>query len=149
MFIKELTIEQFERFLNEHNYNSIYQTVEYTLAMKNQGYMPMFIGLFEDGKVIAGCALLIESKGNFKYAYASRGFLIDYNNLELVKTFTDLIKRYLARKDVVAVKLSPMIIKNIYSSKKELIYHNENFNSIYKALKELGYYHYGYNNYFE
>ena len=45
MFIKELTIEQFERFLNEHNYNSIYQTVEYTLAMKNQGYMPMFIGL--------------------------------------------------------------------------------------------------------
>lgn len=149
MFIKELTIEQFERFLNEHNYNSIYQTVEYTLAMKNQGYMPMFIGLFEDGKVIAGCALLIESKGNFKYAYASRGFLIDYNNLELVKTFTDLIKRYLAKKDVVAVKLSPMIIKNIYSSKKELIYHNENFNSIYKALKELGYYHYGYNNYFE
>ena len=52
MFIKELTIEQFERFLNEHNYNSIYQTVEYTLAMKNQGYMPMFIGLLKMAKLL-------------------------------------------------------------------------------------------------
>lgn len=149
MFIKELTIEQFEHFLEKHNYNSIYQTVEYTLAMKNQGYMPMFLGLFDDGEIIAATSILIQNKNNFKYAYAPRGFLIDYNDYNLVKIFTDLIKRYLGKKDIVAIKLSPAIIKNIYSSKKELIYHNEDFNSIYKNLKNLGYYHYGYNNYFE
>lgn len=149
MFIKELTIEQFNNFLNNHNYNSIYQTVEYTYTMKNQGYIPMFLGLFENGEVIGATAILIQNKNGFKYAYSSRGFLIDYNDFNLVKVFTDLIKRYLAKKDVVAIKLSPMIVKNIYSSKKELIYHNEDFNSIYKNLKNQGYYHYGYNNYFE
>lgn len=149
MFIKELTIEQFNIFLDDHNYNSIYQTVEYTYAMKNQGYMPIFLGLFDAGQIVAATSILIQQKNNFKYAYASRGFLIDYSDYNLVKIFTDLIKRYLAKKDVVAIKLSPMIIKNSYNSKKELIYHNENFNSIYTNLKKLGYYHYGYNNYFE
>lgn len=149
MFLKEITIEQFEYFLNENNYNSIYQTSEYTLAMKNQGYMPMFLGLFNDGKVVAATSILIQNRNNFKYAYAPRGFLIDYENDELVKVFTDLIKRYLGKKDIVAIKISPMIIKNVYNSKKELLYHNEKFNSVYINLKQLGYYHYGYNNYFE
>ncbi len=149
MFLKEITIEQFDIFLKKHNYNSIYQTSEYTLAMKNQGYIPMFLGLFDNNEIVAATSLLIENKKNFKYAYASRGFLIDYENTELIKMFTDLIKRYLSKQEVVAVKISPMIIKNMYNSKKELIYHNEKFNSIYTNLQQLGYYHYGYNNYFE
>lgn len=149
MFLKEITIEQFEYFLSTHDYNSIYQTSEYTLAMKNQGYMPMLLGLFNNGEIIAATAILIQNKNGFKYAYASRGFLINYEDIELVKVFTDLIKKYLGKKDIVAIKISPMIIKNIYSSKKELVYHNEQFNSIYTNLKKLGYYHYGYNNYFE
>lgn len=149
MFLKEITIEQFEHFLNTHDYNSIYQTPEYTLAMKNQGYTPMLLGLFDNGEIVAATAILIQNKNGFKYAYASRGFLINYEDFELVKIFTDLIKKYLSKKDIVAIKISPMIIKNIYDSKKELVYHNEQFNSIYTNLKKLGYYHYGYNNYFE
>ncbi len=149
MFLKEITIEQFEYFLSTHNYNSIYQTSEYTLAMKNQGYTPMFLGLFDNGEIVAATAILIQNKNGFKYAYASRGFLINYEDIELVKVFTDLIKKYLGKKDIVAIKISPMIIKNIYNSKKELVYHNEQFNNVYVNLKKLGYYHYGYNNYFE
>ena len=149
MFLKEITIEQFEYFLSTHDYNSIYQTSEYTLAMKNQGYTPMFLGLFDNGEIVAATAILIQNKNGFKYAYASRGFLINYEDIELVKVFTDLIKKYLGKKDIVAIKISPMIIKNIYNSKKELVYHNEQFNNVYVNLKKLGYYHYGYNNYFE
>ena len=43
----------------------------------------------------------------------------------------DEIKKYLAHLDVIAVKLSPMIVKNIYNSNKELVYHNEYYNNIY------------------
>ena len=68
MFLKEITIEQFEYFLSTHNYNSIYQTSEYTLAMKNQGYMPMFLGLFDNGEIVAASAILIQNKNGFKYA---------------------------------------------------------------------------------
>lgn len=149
MNIVELTDEQFNKYVIANNYNSIYQTPEYVKAMKNQGYESLLLGLVDNDKVLGATSILINLKKGYKYAYASRGFLIDYSDDYLVKVFTSEIKKYLARLDVVAIKLSPMIIKNIYNSKKELIYHNEDYNKIYLYLKSLGYYHLGYNNYFE
>lgn len=149
MNIIELTSKQFNEFIIKNNYNSIYQTPEYTNTMRNQGYNAMLLGLVDNEEIVGATSILITNKKGFKYAYASRGFLIDYKNEYLVKTFTDEIKKYLSKLEVVAVKLSPMIIKNIYNSNKELIYHNEDYNKIYLHLKSLGYYHLGYNNYFE
>jgi len=149
MNIVELTNKQFNEYVIKNNYNSIYQTPEYTNTMKNQGYTTLLLGLVDNDEILGVTSILINIKKGYKYAYASRGFLIDYSNEYLVKLFTEEIKKYLSRLDVVAVKLSPMIIKNIYNSNKELIYHNEDYNKIYLQLKSLGYYHLGYNNYFE
>lgn len=149
MYIKELTAEEFNSFVLKNSYDNIYQTTEYNLSMHNQGYQSLLIGLIDHNQIIGASAILIEQKGKFKYAYASRGFLLDYNNKEIVKTFTEQIKKYLANMDIIAIKISPMIIKNIYSANKELLFHNEQFNDIFRYLKHLGYYHYGYNNYFE
>lgn len=149
MNIVELTSKQFNEYVIKNNYNSIYQTPEYTNTMRNQGYTTLLLGLIDGDEILGATSILITNKKGYKYAYASRGFLIDYSNEYLVKIFTDEIKKYLAKLDVVAVKLSPMIIKNVYNSNKELIYHNEDYNKIYLHLKSLGYYHLGYNNYFE
>ena len=149
MIIKILTSEQFDKYIYENDYNSIYQTSEYTEVMQKHGYDTLLLGLIDNDKVIGATAILIENRGKFKYAYAPRGFLIDYNNEYIVKSFTEQIKLFLSKMDVIAVKLSPMIIKNIYSSQKELIFHNEEYNKIFRYLKSLGYYHLGYNNYFE
>ena len=149
MIIKILTSEQFNKYICEHNYNSIYQTSEYIEAMKRHGYEALLLGLIDNENIVGATAILIENKGKFKYAYAPRGFLIDYNDKYIVKTFTEEIKSFLSKIDVIAIKLSPIIIKNIYSSKKELLFHNEEYNKIFRYLKSLGYYHLGYNNYFE
>lgn len=149
MKIIELSKKQFNEYMIKNHYNEIYQTPEYTDAMRNQGYNTLLLGLVDNDEVLGATAVLIHNKKGFKYAYASRGFLIDYTNKEIVKIFTTEIKKYLANLDVVAIKLSPAIIKNIYNSSKELIYHNEDYNNIYLYLKSLGYYHLGYNNYFE
>lgn len=149
MYIKELTNEEFNGFLSKRDYNNIYQTVEYNLSMKNQGYETILVGLFNNEDIVGASAILIEHRGKFKYAYASRGFLINYNNKELVQEFTEQIKAFLSKLEVVAIKISPMVIKNIYNSKKELVFHNEEYNEIFRYLKSIGYYHLGYNNYFE
>lgn len=149
MNVIELTNKQFNEYVVKNNYNSIYQTPEYTTAMRNQGYNTLLLGLVDNEEILGATAILINLRKGYKYAYAPRGFLIDYNNDYLVKTFTDEIKKYLSKLEVVAIKLNPMIIKNIYNSNKELIDHNEDFNKIYLHLKSLGYYHLGYNNYFE
>lgn len=149
MQIKELTKDEFNKFALTNNYNSIYQTPEYNYSMAKQGYNSLLLGLIDNEEIIGATAILIEQRGKFKYAYASRGFLINYSDKSLVKAFTEQIKRYLSKMEVIAIKINPMVIKNIYNAQKELIFHNEEYNDIYRYLQQLGYYHLGYNNYFE
>lgn len=148
MYIKELTNEEFNNFTSSFKDKSIYQTSEYAFIMNKQNFDGVFVGLIDNEKIIAASLILIEKRYGFKYAYAPRGFLIDYNDIELLKTFTSLIKKYLSKLDVIAIKISPIIYKEIIY-KNKTIYKNEDFVEILKNLKKLGFYHLGFNNSFE
>lgn len=149
MYIKELTTDEFNTFIHTFKDKSVYQTSEYAEIMKNQNYDTMLIGLIDNYDIVAASLILIQKVNNFKYAYAPRGFLIDYTNYSLLENFTFELKKFLGKKDVVAIKLSPMIIKTIYNSKGNIIEENSNFNMIFENLKSLDYYHFGFNNFFE
>lgn len=150
MYLKELTNEEFNNFAQNFIQSSIYQTTNYGLVMNKQGFDSLFVGLIDDtNKIIGASLILIQKKYGFKYAYAPRGFLIDYTNTLLFETFTKLIKKYLGKKDIIAIKICPMIIKSIYDKNYNLIGINKNFETLFSSLKKLGYYHLGYNNYFE
>ena len=150
MYIKELTNAEFNLFTDSYPYFSIYQTSEYGLIMNTQNYTSLFLGLIDDNKkVVAASLILIEKEGMFKYAYAPKGFLIDYNNKELVKEFTKLIKEYLGKKKIMAIKINPMIIKSSYDYTTDTTHTNPYFEEQMEFLKILDYYHLGYNNLFE
>ena len=149
MYIKELTNNEFKDFSNNYNIKSIYQTPEYGFVMNQEKFDSLFLGLIDNDNIIAASLILIENKDKFKYAYAPRGFLIDYSNYELLKEFTNEIKKYLGKLGIIAIKLCPLIIKNTFYSKHKLTYSNIYYETIYDNLKNLGYYHLGYNNYFE
>lgn len=149
MEIREINEEEYSRFISTYQFNSIYQTVEYASTMKKQGYNYLFFGAFENGTIVGASLLLIEKIKGYNYAYAPRGFLIDYTNKELLANFTREVKKFLSKKDVVAVKLAPIIVRNIIDSNKKVIGTNPQFDEIYKNLKNLGYYHFGFNSGFE
>lgn len=148
MKIKQLTNQEFKDFTNNFDNKSIYQTPEYGFVMNHENFDTVFLGLCDENKILAASLILIQNKDNFKYAYAPKGFLIDYNNTELLKTFTLQIKKYLNKLGICAIKICPPITKSIYSNDK-IIYQNENYDNIFNSLKKLGYKHLGYNNYFE
>ena len=52
----------------------------------------------DNKKIIAASLILIEKLNMFKYAYAPKGFLIDYNDEQIVEEFTKHIKDYLNKK---------------------------------------------------
>ena len=149
MKIKQLTNEEFTLFANKYNIKSIYQTEEYAFIMNKQNFESIFLGLVDNEVIVAASMFLIEKLKGFKYAYAPRGFLIDYNNETLLKEFTNGVKSFLGKLNVIAVKINPGIIKNIYNSDKKVIYSNPDFDKIFYTLKKLGYYHLGFNNGFE
>lgn len=149
MYIKELTSDEFNKFTDSFNYSSIYQTSEYGFIMNNENYESMFIGLIDQEKIKAASLILIEKDQMFKYAYAPKGFLINYYDKELVENFTKLIKNYLGKKKIIAIKINPMIIKSSYDYRTGILHKNERFEEILDFLKKIGYYHLGFNNLFE
>ena len=146
MILKELTNDEFNAF-TYNNYISVYQCSEYAKTMQTQGFDYKYYGIIDDNKIYGVSLILIKKEHGFKYAYAPRGFIIDYNNLDLVKSFTNLIKAELKKKGIVGMIINPPVIKSIYQN-KELITNN-NYNDIFNNLKDLKFNHLGYNNYFE
>lgn len=150
MHLKELTNTEFRDFICHYPLKSLYQTPEYGFVMNAQNYDSLFLGLVDqENHVVAASLILIEKLKAFKYAYAPRGLLVDYENKALLKTFTEELKKYLGKKEVIALKISPILVKQIHDVNHKLVEENSHYDHCFQNLKDLGYYHLGYNYYFE
>ena len=142
MQIREINKNELDNFLTTIPH-SLYQTEEYAKTMEKQGLNIKILGLDENGNIIGSTILLISKKMGFTYAFAPRGFVIDYNNFELVNKFTTEIKKYCKKNGIVAIKLNPRIIREINGNT------NNNYKEICANLSKLKYSHMGYNDFFE
>ena len=142
MQIREINKNELDNFLTTIPH-SLYQTEEYAKTMEKQGFNIKILGLDENGNIIGSTLLLISKKMGFTYAFAPRGFVIDYNNFELVNKFTIEIKKYCKKNGIVAIKLNPRIIREINGNT------NNNYKEICANLSKLKYSHMGYNDFFE
>ena len=132
MEFKELTNQEFIDFINSFKFKSIYQTPEYGFIMNNQGYDSIIVGLLDNNKIIAASLVLIRKENGFKYAYAPKGFLLNYDDPNLLITFSTHLKKYLSKKGVMGIKINPMIIKNIYTNDNEI--KNSNYLDLLQLL---------------
>lgn len=149
MQFRELTNDEFISFTNQYNLKSIYQTPEYGMIMAYQDFKPLLLGLIDNGKIVAASLILIRKENGFKYAYAPKGFLLNYEDYKLLNTFSNCIKKYLSKKQIMGIKISPLIIKSVYFSNKKEEIENHQYDYIYNRLILNKYYHLGYNNFFE
>lgn len=149
MYIKELTNNEFKLFTRRFKPSSIYQTAAYAFTMNEQDSSTVFLGLIDNNEIKAASLILIKKVNGFNYAYAPRGFLIDYNDFALVEIFTNEIKKFLGKHDIVAVKINPIIIRYVYDSNYNVLKQNIYYDSIFSHLKSIGYHHLGYNDFFE
>ena len=149
MEIKLLTNAEFLEFTKVFNLSSIYQTINYAFTMHEQGYESMFVGLVDGNELKAASLILVHRINGFKYGLVPRGFLINYNDETLLDTFTKLLKKFLGKRDIVAIKINPIIIRNIYDSNGRTTFNNSLYGLTFQRLTKLGYFHLGYNNNFE
>lgn len=145
MQIIELNETQFNNYAKIHSRRNYFQSVEYTKLFNNK---VLYLGLIDESNNLYGATSLIinELKMNYKYAYAGRGFLINYNNLELLTSFTNELKKYLKKLNIIFIKLDPNIEYKIWDKNNKLVYHNKD---LINNLSSLGYTHLGFNEYFE
>lgn len=148
MHIIELTQTQYKNYSNIHTSRNFGQTIEFSLLKDNISKKKLFLGLIDNtGNIHAATLILITNiSPPFKEAIAPNGFLIDYSNFELVKTFTEELKKYLLKEHVTYLITNPMYKHKVYNKKNQPIINNE---YILNNLLKLDYKSIGYTNDFE
>lgn len=141
--IKELSMFEFDNFAKTHPLKSYHQTSSYATFMCEHGYSYEFIGFYDDNILKVASLILIKKIKSLKYGYAPKGFLIDFYDQDLIKNFTEAIKEYYLKKDLVFIKINPEIaIGEVNNNKDYQTLYNQNVkiidtltNNGYKQLK--------------
>lgn len=111
MKIVELSANSFDDFASNHPLRNYCQSSVYAMFMGEQGFSYDYIGYEDNGNIVAASLILYKRIGGLqKYAYAPKGFLIDYYNINLVTSFTKDLTKKLKSKGITFLKINPEII---------------------------------------
>lgn len=146
MEFKELKEEEFKKFANKHEQSSFYQTINWGKLKEKNGWKMHLLGVKEKNKVL--CAALILEKNmvlNRTMFYSPRGFLIDYNNYELLEFFTNELKKYLKKHKAIFLKIDPYIIYQERDINGDVVENGKNNKIAFNNLTKLKYKHFGFN----
>jgi len=142
MHISEISVDEFNVFAKTHVLGTFYQSSNYALVMAESGYDYDYIGFVDNKGIIHAAALILHKKVGlfYRYGYAPRGFLIDYNNKALLKDFSEKLAIYYKDKNFAFIKTNPEIaigefVKN--DGSYDILY-NKNTN-IVKTLESVGF----------
>ena len=146
MELVELTSKEFDKYAWSHEQGSFYQISDWGELKKKNGWVPHFLGLKDDKKLVAA-TLVLSKKTPIKkdMFYAPRGFLIDYKNFDLLKEFTTKIKEYAKKKGAIFIKIDPYISYQQRDLDGNVVEGGENNKDAFDNLVKLGYKHFGFN----
>ncbi len=150
MKIVALSKEEFDNFAYKHKYSTYYQTSAYAETSRYEGLNTFYIGFVQDNELVGATLFLHKTIYlHYKYAYAPRGFLIDYTDSKLVKNVTMGLINLLRKQRYAFIKIDPPIICSERDNKGNVIYFSNTINQILDTLKSNNYIHMGFNKYFE
>ena len=150
MKIVALSKDEFDEFAYKHKYSTYYQTSAYGDTSKYEGLNTFYIGFVENDTLVGATLFLYKNiYMYYKYAYAPRGFLIDYTDSKLVLNVTKGLIHLLKKQHYVFIKIDPPIICSERDKNGNIIYFSNSVNKILSNLKQNEYRHQGFNKYFE
>lgn len=128
MKLRKLTIFEFDNFAFNHPLSSYHQSSSYAILMAEQGFDYDLVGMVDDNNNIVAASLILYKKlGMFyRYGYAPKGFLIDYNNPSHLEEFTKLLKKEYYKKNFAFIKINPEIAIGTVDFKHKKVTYNRN-----------------------
>lgn len=149
-FIENIEKEKYEKFVKNHPKSHFLQSYAWgEFAKEEKNLTPHYVGLENDKHQLVAATLLLEKHLplGYCYLYAPRGYVIDFKDFELLKTFTEEIKKYAKKRKAIFVKIDPDIIYHEEDCNHKIIIDKDD--QAYQSLKKLGYRHLGFTKNFE
>ena len=148
MKLKEISFKELEKFILTTDEATFHQTEGWAKLKEHNGWKHFVVGFFDDkNKLKAGALLLAKEVPIIKkwMFYSPRGFIIDYHNFNLLKEFTEEIKKYVKSKSGIFVKIDPYVMYKERDLNGDLVKDGIDNNDVVNNLKNLGYRHFGFN----
>lgn len=146
MEFRLLEEKEFNEFENNHTMGSFYQTISWGKLKKKNGWEYFLYGAVKGNTVLA-VALLLKKRvlGRLSIIYSPRGFLIDYKNYDLLKDFTENIKKFAKSQKAIFLKIDPYLIYKERNINGDIVENGIDNSIVVNNLKKLGYKHTGFN----
>ena len=107
----EIKEKEYEKFWENHPLKTFLSSPDIGKLREKSNWTVNYVALKEDNKML-GAAMLLSIKRRFgkKEFYSPRGFLIDFNNYELVDIFVKEVKNYVKKKGGYILRIDPYVI---------------------------------------
>lgn len=136
--------EEYENFVSNNEKAHFMQSYYWGEVMKEKNFEPHYVVLKNNNKIIASALLLKKNLWNgYCYYYVPRGYILDYTDFELIKTFTEEIKKYSKKNKGIFVKIDPDIKLHTLDLDGNIIEGEDN-HKLFDYLKKIGYKHTGF-----
>ncbi len=147
MKLVNLTKSDFKKYADNHDQITFHQTEEWANLKKVNGWKAHYIGLKEEKKIKAAALILAKELPIIKKKifYSPRGFLIDYNDYELLKEFTNELKKYIKKEKGIFVKIDPYVEYQERDNNGQIVENGYNNKKAVENLKKIGYKFFGFN----
>ena len=140
---KEEYIKFWKSNSNQHFLNSYWWGI---VNKNNRNQKPYYVGVRNlKGEILCETLLLVKKTPfNMSYIYAPRGYIIDWDNKELVKFFTDSLKEFMKSINSIYLRVDPAIMYQEIDLEANPIEGGKNNYELFNYLVSLGYRHKGF-----
>lgn len=146
MKIEELESNEYEEYISKNKYTTFYQKEYWGKLKKDGGWNYKLVGMKKNNKIIGATLLLFKNLPlGLKLFYSPRGFLIDYNDEELLKEFVLEIKEYVKKEKGFILKIDPYVEYKTRDIDGNIVEGGVDNSKVVENLKKLGFKHYGFN----
>ena len=136
-----LSVSEFCIFEEVSSCRNFFQSINMYHRYLELGYETYLVGVKRDDKVVAASLLVALGKTFFGYKIfnAYKGFLLDYNDFELLKFFTKEVKKFLNSKKCMKLYIDPYITNISRDRNGEVVFDDVNNLHVRDYLTDLGY----------
>ena len=136
----ELTEKEYQKFWEKHPLKTFLSAPKIAKLREKSNWKAYFVGVKENKKVVAAALLLSHKrKFNVNEFYSPRGFLLDYNNKELLTFFVEKVKEYAKSKNGYILRIDPYVIYKQRDINGDIVEGGEDNAHVVETLSSLGF----------
>ena len=146
-FIENVDKNKYINFTDNHPKSHFLQSYAWgEFCRKIKGQIPYYVGMEDDNNNLVATSLILLKKTplGYSYGYSPRGFIIDYSNRELIKEFSDYLRKFMIDKKIIYIKFDPDIPYQDIDEDANPIENGNNNYDLYNYMLSLGYIHTGF-----